>query len=1058
MSLRTQTLWTTGVTLLGLIAVLYVAASRILMDGFTDLEAKTAITETQRVQAAIAGELAKLDDMSDTWAAWDDAYEFIRGRNPRFLTRNLTQEALSTTHADLVAFVNSKGQLVYGTGLDPVTGRKIAFPAEICRYAQPQGQLWHSPHSLATQKGILSLPDDLMMVASRPILTATKQGPIHGSVILGRWLDFGVIERVRRITGHDLTVQKLGSAELPVVFADARSALDRGKSVFTEPLDSETMAGYAYLRDARNCPVAIVRVDLSREVYSRGRVSLHYILLALLGVGFVFAAVTLGANHWIVVRPLDHLNDDVTAIQSARGTSARVRVEGADEFTRLAGNINDMLTVVGKAQAKRRESEELHRQMAQMALNASDALFVSDPATGELIWHGHVDEMLGYQPGAFPRDTFGFHSHIHPDDRDAVKAAFERSALNGEDFHIEFRIRRIGGYYDHWESRGKPLRDVTGKIDKVLGACTVITQRKRAEENLRASEERLARIVETNTDGIFIVDHEGGITFANGAAEALFGYTREDLAKRPFSHAAWDVISADGHSLSLDEMPFMRVFATRRNADNVEIAIRNAQGCRIVLTVNAAPLHDAQQNVVGVVTTVSDITERKTLEERLTYQAFHDPLTGLANRALFLERLSRAMTRSDRTHKPVGVLFLDLDNFKFINDSLGHAMGDQLLISVARRLERCLRNHDTAARFGGDEFTVVAEEIGDAEEAMRLAQRILSEMQKAFMLGAREVFITPSIGVAVSGMEEVRAEELLRNADAAMYEAKTHGKARAEMFHPRLNTHALSRLEMVNDLRRALDRGELQVHYQPKVCMLTGETEGVEALARWNHPKRGYIPPTEFIPIAEQSSLIIGLGRWVLTEACRQMNAWHLKYANSRKLTVAVNLSARQFQDPNLVKDVAHILEETGLDPNCLTLEITESVIMEEAESTIQTLTALKALGLHLAIDDFGTGYSSLSYLKRFPMDFVKIDRSFVDGLGRDSDDTVIVSATTSLAHALGLTVVAEGAETADQVQRLRDIGCDLAQGYWYSHALDASSLEAYLRRVDHAATVPLTA
>ena len=432
--------------------------------------------------------------------------------------------------------------------------------------------------------------------------------------------------------------------------------------------------------------------------------------------------------------------------------------------------------------------------------------------------------------------------------------------------------------------------------------------------------------------------------------------------------------------------------------------------------------------------------------EHFRHAAFHDALTGLPNRALLLDHLRQAINRARREPKHLfAVLFLDLDRFKNINDSLGHAVGDELLVIAARRLKHCIRNTDIVARLGGDEFAILLDGLGDYSVAIRIAERVQRKLMQPVRLNGQEIYTTASIGIALSTIDYDQPENMLRDADTAMYHAKENGKARYEMFDSVMHASAVVRLQMENDLRRALERCEFEIYYQPIVSLETDQIAGFEALLRWHHPERGFVSPADFIPLAEETGIIIDLGHWVLLESCRQMRAWHTQLSTLEPLTISVNLSGKQFSQPDFISQIRLILEETELDPRCLKLEITESVMMDNAEMVTSMLTQLRDLGIQLSIDDFGTGYSSLSYLHRFPIDTLKIDRSFVGRMGIVDENSEIVRTIITLATNLGMTVIAEGIETHEQLIKLKALNCEYGQGYLFSRPVAASAIPALL-------------
>jgi diguanylate cyclase (GGDEF)-like protein len=434
--------------------------------------------------------------------------------------------------------------------------------------------------------------------------------------------------------------------------------------------------------------------------------------------------------------------------------------------------------------------------------------------------------------------------------------------------------------------------------------------------------------------------------------------------------------------------------------------------------------------------------------EHFRHAAFHDALTGLPNRTLFADFVELAIERAKRQDAyAFAVLFLDLDRFKYINDSLGHTYGDQLLIEIARRLEKCLRSLDTVARFGGDEFAILLDGIKDSSDAVKVAEKIEEELLLPFNLGRHEAFTSASIGIALSTTGYEHPDDILRDADTAMYRAKDAGKARYELFDTEMHSRAVLRLNLENDMRRAIERQEFRAYYQPIMHLETGKVAGFEALARWEHPERGLVSPTEFIPVAEETGLIVPIGLWMLEEACRQMHEWHCQSPANKLLTISVNLSGKQLMQPDLIEQIEQILCSTGIEPRCLKLEITESVVMENAEVVTVMLNQLRALNIRLSIDDFGTGYSSLSYLHRFPVDTLKIDRSFISRMGPDNENNEIVRTIAKLAQNLGMEIVAEGIETEEQLRQLSLLACEYGQGYLFSHPLSGEATGGFIQR-----------
>jgi diguanylate cyclase (GGDEF)-like protein/PAS domain S-box-containing protein len=560
------------------------------------------------------------------------------------------------------------------------------------------------------------------------------------------------------------------------------------------------------------------------------------------------------------------------------------------------------------------------------------------------------------------------------------------------------------------------------------------------EVHQRRSEARFSSLIQHASDLITVLDRDGRIAYQSPSIEKVLGWRVEEVAGTSFSRLIADVDGGRLQSLLADG-PRLR----RGETEIVECSLRHGDGSVRQMEILYTDLL-ADEHVQGIVLNARDVSERRAFEEQLAHQAFHDPVTNLANRALFAERVRHAVARDRRDHEGVAVMFLDLDDFKTINDSLGHAAGDRVLVEVAQRLEASIRSSDTAARFGGDEFAVLLEGVSGVQEAAETATRILGALSLPVSLAEKVLSLRSSLGIALVEAGDAHAitdaDELLRNADAAMYIAKRDGKGTFRLFEPAMHEGVLARLELRADLQRALTGDELALHYQPLVRLDDESVSGFEALLRWHHPERGPVPPADFVPFAEETGLIVPIGRWVLREGCRQ--AVELNRHSDMPLSMSVNLSVKQLQHSDIVADVREALDEAQLDPALLTLEITETVVMADTELAAQRLAELKALGVRLAMDDFGTGYSSLSYLGLFPVDVLKMDRSFLRS-DATRQMTELASAVIAIGDSMHLDVVAEGIEHAEQARTLRELGCKLGQGYLFARPMDSDSAVAYL-------------
>ena len=572
-----------------------------------------------------------------------------------------------------------------------------------------------------------------------------------------------------------------------------------------------------------------------------------------------------------------------------------------------------------------------------------------------------------------------------------------------------------------------------------------ITEDKRAEMTLYESEAKFLSLIQNSSDIIGILESDGTILYESPSIEGILGYKPEELiGKNAFEFIHPEDISKSFNSLKYLIENFGAIV-------RVESRFRHKDGSWCFLESTGSNLL-AEPSVKGIVLNSRDITDRKIFEERLVYDALHDVLTGLPNRAFFMNRLRHAVEYSKRhSNHQFAVLFLDVDRFKLINDSLGHMFGDQLLIVIAQRLTECLRPTDIAARFGGDEFIILLENIQDISDPVRIADRVQEKIILPITLNDQEIFITVSIGISLNTTGYEQAEDLLRNADIAMYRAKARGKACYQIFNTEMYLQIVERLQLENDLRRAIERQQLRVYYQPIVSLKTGRITGFEALIRWLHPELGILLPEEFIPTAQENGLIVPIDEWVLREACHQTQQWQEQFKSNsanlseQPLTISVNLCSSRFSQSKLLAHINQVLQSTGLDAQSLKLEITESVIMEKGENATIMLEKLRNLGIKLAIDDFGTGYSSLGRLHNLPITELKIDQSFVSGSAVEEGNLDIVETIVTLAKKLSVDVTAEGVETLEQFQKLKELKCEYGQGYFFSKPLESKAAKALI-------------
>lgn len=706
-------------------------------------------------------------------------------------------------------------------------------------------------------------------------------------------------------------------------------------------------------------------------------------------------------------------------------------VEGC--LTHFVGVQTDITERI-RAEESLRQQEEQYRRIVE---TATEGIWTLDADSNTSFVNQQTAKMLGYSPDEMQgKPLFAF---MDEEGKRLAALYLERRRQGIYEMH-DFKFRRKNGT-DLWAILSTaPLFDEPGNYLGALGMLTDVTDRRRAEVALRESEQRLNDILCSLEDVVWSISATTYETlYVNPAVEKIYSRSGTDFFDNP---KLWmEVVHPDDQ----ERVQSVTQALYRKKSNELEYRILRPDGNVRWLYERRRLVRDATGQAIRIDGIATDITERKWLEAELMHDAYHDSLTGLANRSLFMDRLKQSIARTKRNpNRLFAVLFLDLDRFKVVNDSLGHLVGDQLLVAIAQRLASCLNSENTIARLGGDEFTILLDPIEDVKDAIAVAEQLHQLLKRPFNLNGYEIFTTVSIGIALSTTGYAQPEDVLRDADTALYQAKEHGKACSAVFDAAMYNNAMSLLQLETALRWAIERQELRVYYQPIVSLMTGRITGFEALVRWLHPEQGLVSPAQFIPVAEETGLIVPIGQWVLYESCRQLRQWQLQFSMSPDLTISVNLSTKQFSQPNLVEQIDQVLKDTGLDPVHLKLEITESGIMDNVESAA-LLQQLQALRVQLCIDDFGTGYSSLSRLRQFPINTLKIDRSFISRMHELVEDAEVVQAVITLAHNLGMDVVAEGIETEEQLTYLKQLNCEQGQGYFFSKPLNGQAVTTLL-------------
>jgi len=1000
---------------------------------FEEFERRLAEKSMMQAVAAIEYSASRYDNLVVDYASWDATYDYVLSGNPDYYAENLAPGILKGLGFDWIAIVDQSGKVVSGPIRDVDTHELLEIP-EI-----PQ-QRWELSHPLLSGDtrngpvvGIMVTQAGPMMVAARDILTSLGKGEPRGRVIVGTAVDDDFVEDLAGRVGFDLRIWVEPADRIPPEIHRSAAGEDHtGLAVAVDPQSGHLVA-YRLLENVIGPGSVGVSIELPRDISRSASYIARLCLFWIVLQGGILLFIIMVPLHRAIIAPLGVLSRQLRVFRKTSDLNLMLDTDREGEVGEISREFGNMLHQLEEQIRERRRSEEALRQSEQHLRAAQEVAQMGswklDLVDGSWWWSDELFRIYGRDRAAGPLDSEALRGCIYAPDRERVENALRAlidgtSITRGIDLQVFSASSELRDFSILWDVE----RDDDGRVTCVFGTASDVTERHRAQERLR----RAAAVFDTATESIVIANSAGTIVDVNSAFTSTTGFSKREVIGRKA-----DILSADRQRSSF----FASIIAevNRSGRWEGEIWIRRKEGKRIPAWVSVGCTLGSHDDVEQVVVVFNDMTERKNAEEIIAKQANYDMLTKLPNRYLFRDRLRRALLGAKRSGESLGLLFVDLDGFKKINDTLGHAAGDEALRHAADRLGASIREVDTAARLGGDEFAVILPGIDSALGAKKVAQRIIDAIALPLPLHGQETFLTASIGIAIYPADSTDDDGLLRSADVAMYRSKNGGGNTMEFFTEEMNRDVSRRLQVELQLRRALELGEFEIYYQPIVALPEAELVGVEALLRWENSELGVVSPMEFIPIAESSGVIVPIGAWVLETACRQVKTW--VDAGWPELRLAVNISPREVDRGEVVKSIQKALLRSALPSTLLEIEVTERVLLDDVERVAAVFDEIKGIGVRLCIDDFGTGYSSLSYLQNFPFDVLKIDRAFVHGAIGHEGGVSLLRAITSMADSLHLEVVAEGVETGEQMDLLIELGCGFAQGYYFCPPTSAKRL-----------------
>lgn len=1011
MGLRKRTVLVITFACILLTAVVFTVVREIVQREYAALERQDMLKNLDRGLHAFEDEGKQLLRLNQDWAFWDDTYEFIANPSQKYLDSNLPPTTFEEQELDLVAYISHSGDLVWGRMYDHVRRRPIIFPDGLLNALRVGGPVLGAAGPRGVH-GCIPLDNGVIILAASPILTSEQEGPSRGWLVMGRKLVLDNIRELGRTTVLSLDAMLCSSPEVP---DDVCKELQQKNKVIRTTEDSVT--GYIMVQCLDGSRDLLLRVTQPRTIFGYGKRFTRLNFFTLLISMFCLGAVILLFVNRSVLDKLFSIGEQVRSIGESGDPLKRVHIDGGRELVALASEINAMLDLMN--------DNELFMRQVLDALEAG--VILANPDDGKIAVANQAaiamsglsaDRMLGANLKDFGLQAAG-------------------GAKDGAGHRPEMSI----GRFRRSDGREIPALITTNRISGAdrsydLISFIDVSELEKTQQALQLSEDKYRTIFNNTGAASILIAPDMTIVLANREFESLSGLRREEVE----GMMSWQDFFLNEDIERMREYHHLRRHNPEAAPRNYESRFVTSAGEVRDVHMTVAMLPDGRQSIASIM----DITERKRAEERLAHQAFHDSLTGLPNRTLLLERLTRALRKGDGEAPLVGLLMADLDRFKNINDSFGHYFGDRLLRRVGERIQELVDETTTVSRLGGDEFLVLVEDARDNRSLVQVAENLLEGFREPIVLDGRELFLGMSIGIAIHPLDGKDADELLRNADLAMYRAKRLGRNTFCLYTSDLNREVRRRLKVENDLRSALLSDDIEVFFQPVVETATGRIVGAEGLARWRDPQGELRPPSEFIPVAEETGLITGLDLQVMRKACAEAVLWG--ELGFEAMMVSVNISAAHFLRRDIRAEVKTILESSDIRPGRLCLELTETAVMRNIEVASNALREVSELGVCVALDDFGTGYSSLSYLQVMPIKTLKIDRAFVAAIRPDDEESVsLVRTILSLGTNLRLRTVAEGVETREQFEVLRDCGCPLCQGFYFAKPMSAMEFRAFL-------------